>query len=201
MRFRAQEAQAQANLLATPIKITFHDPRGVPRARDNALPARCALKALFVATTATNGFGVQETGARKLARSAIACICVYVRVRVDVTYVRACMAYGGPRAHVITIRDHITLQPRARSSIALRARGWLHLTVSEDGHVHYLKLVWRSCRRYSRGEIPANPCMYVHVFAVIQIRAISSGGDYSRAASISFRACSGAATIRERCLF
>ena len=32
-------------------------------------------------------------------------------------------------------------------------------------------------------------------------RAMSSRGDYSRAASISFRACSGAATIRERRLF
>ena len=31
--------------------------------------------------------------------------------------------------------------------------------------------------------------------------SISSRGDYSRAASISFRACSGAATIRERRLF
>ena len=30
---------------------------------------------------------------------------------------------------------------------------------------------------------------------------ISSRGDYSRAASISFRACSGVATIRERRLF
>ena len=41
-----------------------------------------------------------------------------------------------------------------------------------------------------------NPCMYV--FAVVQIRAISSRGDYSRVASI---ACSGAATIQERRLF
>ena len=41
--------------------------------------------------------------------------------------------------------------------------------------------------------------MYVHVH--IQSRAISSRGDYSRAASISFHVCSGAATIRERRLF
>ena len=57
----------------------------------------------------------------------------------------------------------------------------------------------------SGGEIPASPCMYVHaciyIFAVIHESAISSRGDYSRAASISFRACSGAATIRERRLF
>ena len=40
--------------------------------------------------------------------------------------------------------------------------------------------------------------MYVFVSAN---NSISSRGDYSRAASISFRACSGAATIRERRLF
>ena len=40
--------------------------------------------------------------------------------------------------------------------------------------------------------------MYVFVSANI---LISSRGDYSRAASISFRTCSGAATIRERRLF
>ena len=44
--------------------------------------------------------------------------------------------------------------------------------------------------------------MYVHVHVHICQRSIqSSRGDYSRAASISFRACSGAATIRERRLF
>ena len=41
--------------------------------------------------------------------------------------------------------------------------------------------------------------MYVQIH--IQSRAISSRGDYSRATSISFHACSGAATIRERRLF
>ena len=43
--------------------------------------------------------------------------------------------------------------------------------------------------------------MHVHVHVHICQRSISSRGDYSRAASISFRACSGAATIRERRLF
>ena len=37
--------------------------------------------------------------------------------------------------------------------------------------------------------------MHVHVHVRICQRSISSRGDYSRAASISFRACSGAATI------
>ena len=50
-----------------------------------------------------------------------------------------------------------------------------------------------------------NPCMYVHVhiccYSDQSANSISSHGDYSRAASISFRACSGAATIRERRLF
>ena len=41
----------------------------------------------------------------------------------------------------------------------------------------------------------------MHVQVLICQRSISSRGDYSRAASISFRACSGAATIRERRLF
>ena len=46
----------------------------------------------------------------------------------------------------------------------------------------------------------------MHVRTVMSGRSqstnsISSRGDYSRAASISFRACSGAATIRERRLF
>ena len=45
--------------------------------------------------------------------------------------------------------------------------------------------------------------MYVQVCISCYSRynSISSRGDYSRAASISFRACSGAATIRERRLF
>ena len=47
--------------------------------------------------------------------------------------------------------------------------------------------------------------MYVHVriccYSDQSANSISSRGDYSRAASISFRACSGAATIRERRLF
>ena len=41
-------------------------------------------------------------------------------------------------------------------------------------------------------------CTYLLLFSA---NSISSRGDYSRAASISFRACSGAATIRERRLF
>ena len=44
-------------------------------------------------------------------------------------------------------------------------------------------------------------CTYMYVFADQSTNSISSRGDYSRAASISFRACSGAATIRERRLF
>ena len=47
--------------------------------------------------------------------------------------------------------------------------------------------------------------MYVHVriccYSDQSANSISSRGDYSRAASISFRACSGAATIRERRLY
>ena len=47
--------------------------------------------------------------------------------------------------------------------------------------------------------------MYVHVriccYSDQSANSISSHGDYSRAASISFRACSGAGTIRERHLF
>ena len=42
--------------------------------------------------------------------------------------------------------------------------------------------------------------MYMYVF-VSANNSISSRSDYSRAASISFRACSGVATIRERHLF
>ena len=41
---------------------------------------------------------------------------------------------------------------------------------------------------------------YMYIF-VSANNLISSRGDYSRAASISFRACSGAATIREQRLF
>ena len=41
----------------------------------------------------------------------------------------------------------------------------------------------------------------MYVFADQSANSISSRSDYSRAASISFRACSGAATIRERRLF
>ena len=47
--------------------------------------------------------------------------------------------------------------------------------------------------------------MYVHVrvccYSDQSANSISSRGDYSRAASISFRACSGAVTIQERRLF
>ena len=42
---------------------------------------------------------------------------------------------------------------------------------------------------------------YMYVFADQSANSSSSRGDYSRAVSISFRACSGAATIRERRLF
>ena len=54
-------------------------------------------------------------------------------------------------------------------------------------------------RRDTGEPMHVRTCIYI--FAVIQSRAISSRGDYSRAASISLRACSGAATIRERRLF
>ena len=93
-------------------------------------------------------------------------------------------------------------QPRARSSILryARARGWLHQTSSEDGHVHYLKYggVAEDAReaRYQR----THACAYMSS-RLQSANSISSRGDYSRAASISFRACSGAATIREQCLF
>ena len=43
--------------------------------------------------------------------------------------------------------------------------------------------------------------IHVHIHVRICQHSISSRGDYSRAVSISFRACSGAATIRERRLF
>ena len=54
--------------------------------------------------------------------------------------------------------------------------------------------------RRDTGEL-MHACMYMYVFADQSANSISSRGDYSRAASISFRACSGAATIRERRLF
>ena len=41
-------------------------------------------------------------------------------------------------------------------------------------------------------------CTYLLLFSA---NSISSRGDYSRVASISFRTCSGEATIRERHLF
>ena len=44
-------------------------------------------------------------------------------------------------------------------------------------------------------------CTYLLLFTDQSANSISSRGDYSRAASISFRAYSGAATIRERRLF
>ena len=51
----------------------------------------------------------------------------------------------------------------------------------------------------------SDPCMYVHVriccYSDQSANSISSRGDYSRVASVSFRACSGATTIRERHLF
>ena len=43
--------------------------------------------------------------------------------------------------------------------------------------------------------------MHVRTCTDQSANSISSRGDYSRAVSISFRACSGAATIRERRLF
>ena len=54
--------------------------------------------------------------------------------------------------------------------------------------------------RRDTGE-PMHACTYMYVFADLSAISISSRGDYSRAASISFRACSGANTIRERRLF
>ena len=54
--------------------------------------------------------------------------------------------------------------------------------------------------RRDTGE-PMHACTYMYVFADQSANLISSRSDYSRAASISFRACSGAATIRERRLF
>ena len=54
--------------------------------------------------------------------------------------------------------------------------------------------------RRDTGE-PMRACTYMYVFADQSANSISSRGDYSRAASISFRACSGVATIRERRLF
>ena len=44
--------------------------------------------------------------------------------------------------------------------------------------------------------------MHVHTYTYLQItESISGHSDYSKAASILFRACSGVATIRERRLF
>ena len=58
--------------------------------------------------------------------------------------------------------------------------------------------------RRDTGE-PMHACMYVHVriccYSDQSANSISSRGDYSRAASISFSASPGAATIRERRLF
>ena len=53
-------------------------------------------------------------------------------------------------------------------------------------------------RRYT-GE-PMHVRTYTY-FLLQSANSISSRGDYSRAASILFHACSGAATIRERRLF
>ena len=53
-------------------------------------------------------------------------------------------------------------------------------------------------RRDTGEPMHVRTCTY---FLLQSANSISSRGDYSRAASISFRACSGAATIRERRLF
>ena len=90
-------------------------------------------------------------------------------------------------------------QPRARSSTSRYALevGSARLARKMDTYI------WRSCRRCSRGEIPANLCVHIRISCCSyqSANSISSRGDYSRAASTSFRACSGAATIRERRLF
>ena len=78
-------------------------------------------------------------------------------------------------------------QPRAHSSIL---RYVLDAGYSEVRRwTRTLPQRWWSCQRRSRGEIPVNPHVHIHIIA------ISSRGDYSRTASISFRACLGAATI------
>ena len=53
-------------------------------------------------------------------------------------------------------------------------------------------------RRDTGEPMHVRTCTY---FLLQSANSISSHGNYSRAASISFRACSGVATIRERRLF
>ena len=87
---------------------------------------------------------------------------------------------------------------RAQLDIALRARGWLRQTSSEDGHVLYITSKMAELPKMLERRDTGEP---INVHVRICQRSISSRGDYSRAASISFRACSSAATIRERRLF
>ena len=97
-------------------------------------------------------------------------------------------------------------QPRARSSIlhyALEA-GSTRLARKMDTYITSNMAV---LPKMLERRDTANPCMCEHVriccyrYSDQSANSISSRGDYSRAASISFRAYSGAATIRERCLF
>ena len=95
-------------------------------------------------------------------------------------------------------------QPRARSSIshyALEA-GSTRLVRKMDT---YITSNMAALPKMLERRDTANPCMCEHVRICCHsdqsANSISSRGDYSRAASISFRAYSGAATIRERRLF
>ena len=120
---------------------------------------------------------------------------------------------SGVRGHhqVRACRKHRRLgsslaEPASSESldIALRARGWLRQTSSEDGHVHYFKYggVAEDAReaRYQR----THACTYKYVFPVIraiiaaatirewrlfrsalaQVRLLFESGVYSRGASI-----------------
>ena len=93
-------------------------------------------------------------------------------------------------------------QPRARSSIshyALEA-GSTRLARKMDTYItsNMAELPKMLGRRDTSEPMHVSTCTYLLLQST---NLISSRGDYSRAASIWFRACSGAATIREQCLF
>ena len=95
-----------------------------------------------------------------------------------------------------------SLQPRVHSSISRYAleAGSARLARKMDTYItENLAELPKMLERWDTGEpMHVRTCTYLLLFSA---NSTSSRGDNSRAASISFRACSGAATIRERRLF
>ena len=93
-------------------------------------------------------------------------------------------------------------QPRVRSSISRYAleAGSARLARKMDTYItsNMVELPKMLKRRDTSEPMHVCTCTYLLLQSA---NSISSRNDYSRAASISFRACSGAATIRERRLF